>query len=294
MGQRIASSIRNSFRILVLCVCLLTTTSISTTLRLQDSSLKPSTASLSHNYSSEQLNPDSYPTDPTSDIPWSCGKSGVSDIQMAFNTARGIENTQLGLAIPTMTLPSQATWDVMSNNDRALWLINRERLDRSVNALHGTEANVISVAQNYANYLLVNNLWGHYADGHDPWWRLNNNPAIGACHDFLSVAENLYASMTSSSSIPLPIESAIYDWMYEDGVCCSWGHRHAILWYPYTENGGPSNMEGFLGIGRASGGPWQGWNFAEIIVMNVFDPCASWPYVVITWLPGIFLPIIRK
>jgi hypothetical protein len=42
-------------------------------------------------------------------------------------------------------------------------------------------------------------------------------------------------------------------------------------------------MEGFLGIGRANGGPYQGpfsvpWNYAEIIVMNVFDPCSTWDY----------------
>jgi hypothetical protein len=40
-------------------------------------------------------------------------------------------------------------------------------------------------------------------------------------------------------------------------------------------------MEGFLGIGRASGGPYQGpfssaWSNAEIIVMNIFDPCSAW------------------
>jgi hypothetical protein len=72
-------------------------------------------------------------------------------------------------------------------------------------------------------------------------------------------------------------------WMYEDGSCCGWGHRHAILWYPYDDNSGPAGREGFLGIGRAHGGPYQGpfsqpWAFAEIIVMNVFDPCASWSY----------------
>ncbi|MCG7852354.1 MAG: hypothetical protein MIO92_07515, partial [Methanosarcinaceae archaeon] len=49
------------------------------------------------------------------------------------------------------------------------------------------------------------------------------------------------------------------------------------LWFPYTDNSGTPGMEGFLGIGRANGGPYQGpfsapWNYAEIIVMNVFTP----------------------
>jgi hypothetical protein len=69
--------------------------------------------------------------------------------------------------------------------------------------------------------------------------------------------------------------------MYDDGSCCKWGHRHAILWTPYNDNSGAVGMEGFLGIGRASGGPYQGpfssaWSNAEIIVLNVFDPGSAW------------------
>ena len=205
----------------------------------------------------------------------------MAHIQAAFNNARTVENNQLGTSIPMMTLPTQTEWNGMSDGQKALWLINRERIDRGVMPLQGLEANVGSVAQYYADYLLDNNTWGHTADGRSPWQRLEDNPAIGACHDFLSVAENIYVFVTSGSSIPLPIERAIYGWMYEDGPCCSWGHRHAILWYPYNDNSGIVGSEGFLGIGRANGGPYQGpfsqpWNFAEMIVMNVFDPCASW------------------
>src|SRR6185436_5378319 len=193
------------------------------------------------------------------------------------------ENNQLGTSIPMMTLPSQTEWNSMSDGEKALWLINRERIDRGVAPLHGLETNVGSVAQYYADYLLDNNVWGHTADGRDPWKRLSDNPAIGACQDFLYVSENLAVFVTSGSSISLPIEKSIYTWMYEDGNCCNWGHRHAVLWYPYNDNSGPMGREGFLGIGRANGGPYKGpfaqsWPFAEIIVMNVFDPCATWTY----------------
>ena len=51
-----------------------------------------------------------YPTDPTADIPWSGGTSGVADIQAAFNNARTAENSQLGSAIPMLTLPGQTEW----------------------------------------------------------------------------------------------------------------------------------------------------------------------------------------
>jgi len=226
--------------------------------------------------------PNTYPPDPTSDIAWSAGFSSVIDVQTAFNNARAAENGQLGTSLPSLTLPDQATWDAMTDNEKALWLINAERLDRGVDPLHGTEPNVISVAQTYADYLLKNDVWGHDADGRSPWERLEDNPTIGACHDFLSVAENLYVFVTSGSSISLPLERAVYGWIYDDAGS-GWGHRHAILWYPYNDNGGFTGSEGFLGIGRASGGPYQGpfsdpWPFAEMLVMNVFDPCASWNY----------------
>ena len=222
----------------------------------------------------------SYPPDLSSDIAWSAGFSGVADIQAAFNHARTVENTQLGTSIPMLTLPSQAAWDGMSDGEKALRLINRERIDRGVAPLQGLEPNVTSVAQYYADYLLDNNAWGHMEDGRTPWERLEDNPAIGACHDFLPIAENLSVFVTSGSSIPLPIERTIYMWNYEDAGS-SWGHRHAVLWYPYNDNSGAPGNEGFLGIGRANGGPYQGpfsqpWNFAEMIVMNVFDPCPTW------------------
>jgi hypothetical protein len=217
-----------------------------------------------------------YPLDPTSEIPWVGGTTSVTDIQSAFNHARSVENSQLGSAIPMLTLPSQAVWNAKNSGEKALWLINRERIDRGVQPLHGLEANVSSVAQYYAQYLIDNNAWGHNADGRNPWQRLNDNPAIGACHDDLPIAENLVVFWTGGASIPLPIEIGIYKWMYE-GSSSAWGHRHTILWYPYNDNSGPTGKEGFLGIGRANG-PHQGWPYAEMIVMNVFDPCATWNY----------------
>lgn len=235
-----------------------------------------------------------YASDPTADIPWSAGTSGVADVQTAFNNARALENLQLGISLPMLALPSQVTWDSMSDDEKALWLINKERVDRGALALHAFEANIDGVSQYYAQYLLDNDAWGHEEDGNDPWERLNTSTAINNCHDSLNIAENLAVFVTSGSSIPLSIERSIYNWMYDDGNCCSWGHRHAILWTPYTNNSGPLNTEGFLGIGRASGGPYQGpfsssWNFAEMIVMNVFDPCSDWEYSSLTITPVLML-----
>jgi uncharacterized protein YkwD len=219
----------------------------------------------------------SYPADPNSNLEWPSNSSEttVAHVQAWFNAARANENTQLGTSMPMMTLPSQAEWDSMTDAEKALWLINRERIDRGVVPLHGIESNVMSVAQDYAQYLMDNNAFSHFADGNTPHERLNNNTAIGSCNDFLSVAENLGILMGGWT---LPIERAVHGWMYDDSGS-SWGHRHAILWYPYNDNSGTSGMEGFLGIGRVHG-TFNGWPNSDMIVMNIFDPCSSWVYPV--------------
>lgn len=180
-----------------------------------------------------QAAPADYPPDPVADILWTTAKVTVADVQTAFNLARQAENVQLGTSLPMLSLPGQAAWDALSDGQKALWLVNRERVDRSLNPLSAVETSVTAVAQTFAEYLLVNNLFSHAADGRTPWQRLADNPAIGACHDFLNVAENLYARMSSVPNITLPVESAVYDWLYDDSGSL-WGHRQAILWYPYA------------------------------------------------------------
>ncbi len=215
-----------------------------------------------------------YPQDPTSDTAWPYNsESSVADIQNRFNTARTNENAQLGSSVPMLVMPSQSEWNAKNQNEKALWLINRERVDRGVAPLHGVEDNVTQVAQSYAQFLLDNDAFAHNADGRSPWDRLNSNSDIGACHDFLNVAENLAVLWGGWT---LPLERSIYMWMYDDSGS-NWGHRHAILWFPYNDNSGPDGKEGFMGIGVASGAH-QGWPNADIVVMNVFDPCSSWSY----------------
>lgn len=245
-------------------------------------------------------NPAAYPPDPTADIPWSADTGSVADIQTAFSQARSTENTQLGTSLGPLSIPySDSAWNALSNSERALFLINQERIARGLHPLHSIESNVISVAQAYAEYLLANDHFDHVdLQGNDPWDRLNANAAIGACHDFLSVAENLAVFVTSGNNIHLPVERSVYDWIYNDGTS-SWGHRHAVLWYPYNDNSGEAGKEGFLGIGLASGGPYQGpfsspWNYASLVVMNVFDPCSTWNYPLVGVQSKLHFPLILK
>jgi uncharacterized protein YkwD len=224
-----------------------------------------------------------YPSDPSSDFVWSAGFGGVVDVQKAFNRARATENSDLGTFIPPMTLPSQSTWNAMTEGERALWLINQERTARELKPLHGLEKNVTEVAQDWAEWLLANSKFGHEFNGSTPYKRLYAKPAIGACHDPLSVSENIYfIATTSVDGNPIPIEQAVYTWMYDDKAY-GWGHRHAMLWTPYADNSGTAGQEGFLGIGHARGSytnPFNGYRYpdTDLIVMNVFDPCAGWSY----------------
>ncbi len=228
--------------------------------------------------------PDPYPEDPATDRPWSSQQAaGVAAVELEFNAARELEEKELEISLPVLQLPSQSEWDRLSDAEKALWLINQERKDRGIAPLHGLEPRVMAVAQSYADYLLKQETFAHDAGGQDPLERLNEQPAIRDCHDFLRIGENLAVEVSQGSLISLVIEKAIYGWMYNDGKCCDWAHRHTLLWTDYTENSGPPDREGFMGLGRATGGPFEGpfsdeWEFAEMIVMNVFDPCPDWNY----------------
>lgn len=207
--------------------------------------------------------------------------SSISDIQAAFNNGRTKENQQLTTSLPQLTFP--ANWSSLNVQHRAIWILNKERMDRGLTPFTGTDSNVISVAQYYADYLLNNNKFGHNADGLTPQARLNNNATIGKCNEPIYAYENLYVKVSSSTSdILYELEYAIYDWLYNDAGS-AWGHRRCLLQTVFKDNSGVAGLEGLFGIGVASGGPYQGnfsqsWAHAEIVVFNVIDPCASWIY----------------
>jgi len=156
-----------------------------------------------------------YPPDPLSDVDWPySSENSVAAVQNRFNAARTNENSELGTSIPMMSLPSQSAWDTLSDGEKALWLINRERIDRDLAPFHGIEANVTGVAQAYAQYLMDNDLFSHNADGKTPWQRLMENPVVNDCHDSF-FAENLAGFW---GNWLLPVERAVYLWMYDDSA----------------------------------------------------------------------------
>jgi uncharacterized protein YkwD len=233
-----------------------------------------------------------YYKDLTKDInqvPASFG-NGVSDIQSAFNNGRTNENQQLGTSLPQLTFPTN--WASMNIQQRATWLINKERVDRGLKAFTGTDTNVTSIAKYYADYLLKNNKFGHNEDGLTPPTRLDKNPTVAACHEATYASENLYVTVSSSTvDIPYELEYAIYGWLYKDAGS-AWGHRRCLLQTSFKDNSGSMNEEGLFGIGVATGGPYKGnfsqsWNYAELVVFEVIDPCSSWIYTPVTTISKV-------
>ena len=240
-----------------------------------------------------------YPADPTQDIPWKDGFATLTDVENAFNTGRSSENTQLSVFIKPLVMPSPAEWAAKSGGEKVLWLLNEERTARGLAPLSGLEKNANEVAQAFAEWLLANNAFDHEADGRDPQARLNAKPAINACHDPYGIPENLAMQATSSpNEIPFVIEKAVYDWMYADSAQkFPWGHRHAILWTPYNDNSGATGSEGFIGFGRARGSyttaKGETYPNAEMLVLDFFDPCATWQYAAAPVVAAPAAPVVK-
>ena len=219
-------------------------------------------------------------TELNNDISWSpANYSTVVDIKAAFGNARIAENNQISSSITTtLTMPSQTEWDGMTNSTKALYLINAERQARGLLPFQAVNNNIITISQNFANYLLANNAFDHEANG-SPGDRLNADPAINGCSEqgYTYGPECLAAYVQSSGAIPMPVERAVYGWIYEDSSS-AWGHRNTCFAF-FNNDFGLSSNEGFIGVGLATGGPWSGfgdsWENAAIVVFDFVDPCSS-------------------
>ena len=210
---------------------------------------------------------DNYP----SNLSYSSNGSGVNSIASAFNSAREKDST---VNIP-LVMPSQSVWDSMNDQEKALYLLNKERYDRGLKPFEGIDSNVVTVAQNYAQLLYDTGTFGHNEDG-SPWDRLNRVSLIKNKKDFFSYAENLYVSAGTNYTID-PIAKAIYGWLYEDSGS-NYGHRNFCFAKGLNDNSGQAGEEGLIGFGIKRGDDYDyysGWK-STIIVMNAFDPSNSW------------------
>ncbi|GAB3928230.1 hypothetical protein GCM10028804_34620 [Larkinella terrae] len=207
-------------------------------------------------------------------------------------------------SLGTLSLP--ANYATFSPNDRALFLINQERIARAGQVYPGTtavlglpmeavESALVNTAQTQANYLVANNVFSHAGSGGStPDTRVGNTyPA--ACQTAMGYSENIYVACSSSATTPtFLVEQAIFNWLYRDSAT-NWGHRKAMLIQNddiylapppntlrgYVNDHGSASSEGFLGIGIAStqvgaySASCSGGFAGHVVVMNIADPTAN-------------------
>lgn len=238
------------------------------------------------------------PPNPTVNIPWDEDPNtpgsqstlqGIGAIQSAFDNARRFEEQQWDLAansLGNLTLPSQADWDATTESEKALFLVNAERVARAGIdygdgpllglPLEAVESHLNQLAEAYAQYMIENDFWSHDVPpsvtappfaGTNSFSRIAAHPVIGDsggsnggdCSPFLPYAENLSISASSSTApIKMITERAVYGFIYNDGGS-AWGHRKAMLIQDTTLTGGsginndrgPASSEGYMGLGIA-------------------------------------------
>ncbi|MDA3883626.1 MAG: T9SS type A sorting domain-containing protein [Bacteroidales bacterium] len=225
-------------------------------------------------------------TDLPQNLEWTGGDIGsgtatTHDIESGFNTARSEENSLLGTNIPSITFLEDAIWTSMSTNAQALWLINQERIARGLIPFEDTAQEVITVTQNYADFLFQNDTTGHYADGLNPKIRLETNEKIDTC--MYAYAENIGYNFHSGYSTPPThtLERMIFWLIYEDSIA-SWGHRRAFFTESFIDDSGESGKEGLLGTGFVLGTNYSykgtTYDYSALSVFNIVDPKSNWEY----------------
>ena len=80
--------------------------------------------------------------------------------------------------------------------------------------------------------------------------------------------------------VTLAVEQSVYGWTYADAAC-NWGHREGMMWTRLTEDYGAGGTEGLMGIGCATGGPFNGWGttpepLVALVTFKLVDPGAHY------------------
>ena len=202
-----------------------------------------------------------YPADPPADVKWpyaTWAPASVEVIQAQFNTARRADPT---VSVDLNIEYTQAAWDALSDNQKGLYLSNKERVDRGIPPYAVVAKEVSDVAVDYATYLTdVEKSLKHSTTSAKwtgsgrasaaccgPWERLD--AALGDNKEFFQFSENLaWASPATADRFPEPVAVSIYNWIYDDSGS-NWGHRHFSLGKLTNDNAGDAGSEGLAGFG---------------------------------------------
>jgi hypothetical protein len=226
-----------------------------------------------------------YPPDPSRDVewPWSRWTNDLATIEEMYNSGRAGDPT-ISVDLNIANDFTQEQWNDLSLNHKALYLSNRERIDRGILPYAAIVTNVVNIAQDYAEYLYEVGKFTHSPDagewagtGRDPtaccspWTRFGADPEISSGTEFFPFGENLAWQSRTPDRMTVAVEFSIYSWIYDDSGS-NWGHRHFSL-AEMTNNNGDATSEGLLGFG-VYGGP-SGAFPGTFTVMNVVDESAG-------------------
>lgn len=223
------------------------------------------------------------------DIDWQggnvfSGTATLASVQDGYNHAREQENIALGTSLPPIQFPPEQTWNAKTINQKALWILNNERVDRGLIPFEGTAQQLIDVAQEYTQYMADNDTISHFADGRNPRERMEINTELAACMSL--PAENIAFLVSTHSQPPIfPIERMMYWLIYEDAIA-NWGHRRSFFIENHIDDSGEIGKEGLMGVGLVIAEDFyyfnQTWNYVVISTYKMIDPCADWVFPVAT------------
>lgn len=203
------------------------------------------------------------------------GYESVNDIEIAFNNARRIEETQFCLptnSISNLNLPSQAIWNNMNTDERFLFLANAERSARAgLNYCQGdgpasglpfigVESNIDNIAQTHAELLIATQSTSSLSQAAN----IDANPNIGGtgcdgfkffrpncCHTFVPYSVyRIYFTSNDTPANPSTITTeglearSVYFLVYGNGGVGN--GRKMILMQDIESGGNSSNPCGFF------------------------------------------------
>lgn len=209
---------------------------------------------------------------PLNDKLWHSMSYDVDEIQNVFNNARDTDPT----INKTLQMPTQKLWNTLSENQKLLFLLNKERVDRGIKPFEGIYAPLASLAQAYTQKLYDNNATGHNFDT-NPKERLSTIEKIAQNQDSMEYVENIYTANTIQAQKE-PAAVALYNWIYSDNKN-HWEDRKLCLANGLNDNSGENTQEGLIGLGVVQGDSYEPLEGnVTLVVLDVFDPSENWQH----------------
>ncbi len=223
------------------------------------------------------------------DIEYNFSQARISDPSVynqfktfAFLNEFKVENCPIGID-SCDAIDKTHKWFSLNSQQKALYILNSERVARGLPPFEGISTEVAKIAQLYSDYLAqLNNGLNHNLTLNinnklttNPWERLNSLSEIQNNTEFYGFAENLAYLANKPNKCNIPIELAIYNWIYNDSGS-NWGHRNFIFSL-LNDNSGNEYKEGLVGFGISNIIENDGW-IKFYIVMNAVDPVNTFDF----------------